>query len=244
MISLEEQKVTDPKRIQWLLNSVKNQHQLLMLSIDKTNLADKLLVVDVSSENSYFTLDVSIDPDVHNKIAKGHSFSFQTSLNGVDVRAESAQASGTLDDEGGMLYKIPFPTELYYMQRRESFRASLTGLSNVPVLVETSCSDTGNPLTLESCSLTDISADGCQLSIPEDEAIHIVERTDAVTLQFNLPESDDTLTLSALPRHSRYIKRSALCLIGFQWSDTPPESQDILGKLITKLQMLARQKAM
>jgi c-di-GMP-binding flagellar brake protein YcgR len=130
-----------------------------------------------------------------NKIVNGHPFSFDTSLNGVNVRGEALQASETLNDEDGMLYKIPFPSELFYKQRRDSFRASLSGFFDINIPVQFSSTGADNPLTLKNCNLSDISADGFKLYIPEDKAKFITELTDPVTLQLHFPNSDETLAL-------------------------------------------------
>ena len=244
MTNKGEQKITNPKRIQWLLNSLKSQHQLIVLSLDKTHLTDRSIIIDVCSEESFFSLDVSVDSTFHKKMATGHHFSFDASLNGVDVRAEAVQASGTIDDAGGMLYKIPIPSELYYKQRRDSFRASLPGFFDVNVAVQISDTNADNPLVLENCKLTDISADGCQLSIPEEKAEQLTDLTQAVTLQLQLPDSEETLALSAMPRHSRHLNRSSRWLIGFELLDTPANSQDVINRFVTTIQLLARQQSL
>lgn len=243
MINKEEQTIRNPSRIHWLLNSLKSQRQLIVLTLDKTDFADRSLIVEVCPEQSFFSLDVSVDPTIHNKLVNGHPFSFDTSLNGVNVRADSLKASGTLVDENGMLYNIPFPSELFYKQRRDSFRAPLRGSFDINVPVEIRGTETDNPLTLTNCNLSDISADGCKLSIPEDDAKYITDITHPVTLQLEIPNSGETLALSAIPRHNRHLKSSSLCLIGFELIDTPPHSQDVLSRFVTSLQLLARQRS-
>lgn len=242
MINRGEQTITTPSKIQWLLNSLKGQRQLIVLTLDKTDLADRSMIVEVFSKQSFFTLDVSVDSTIHNKIVNGHPFSFDTPLNGVNVRAESLKAAGTLDDEGGMLYKIPLPSELFYKQRRDSFRAPLRGFFEINVPVQISSTATHNSLTLTKCSLSNISADGCMLSISETEAQHLTELTDPVILQLEIPSSGETLALSARPRHNRFLKASSLWLIGFELIDTPPHSQEVLNRFVTSLQLLGRQQ--
>jgi hypothetical protein len=55
MISQEEQLVIKPKRIQWLLSSLKRQKKQVILSLDGTDLFDKLHIVDVYLKEPYFS---------------------------------------------------------------------------------------------------------------------------------------------------------------------------------------------
>lgn len=238
-----EHKLSDPKRIHWILSSLMKQHQLIKLSLPGTDLMERSMVVSVCSDMSSFMLDAATDSEVHKKISNGQAFSLSTTHDGVDVRAETVQSVETLNDAQGMLYRIPFPSQLLYIQRRDSFRVSLAGLFTVPVSVELPAASEENPIASADCSLSNISANGCLLSVPGEEYILPSDCEEALLLTFELPETNERLSLESRICHSRHLKRSSLWLIGFEFQNLPADTRSVLERYVVKLQLLARQKS-
>ncbi len=238
-----EHKLRDPKRIQWLLSSLMNQHQLITLSLPNTELKERTMVVDVCAKSSSVLLDAAMDSRIHEKIVSGQTFSLATSHDGVDVRVESINAVKMVTDKKGDLYKIELPKQIYYIQRRGNFRVSLIGLFSIPVNFEADQADDIGALTSVECSLSNISAKGCLVSISDKTGEALNMDDFSVILKFDLPESDESVSVSACMRHSRYLKRSEIWLAGFEFQDVPSAVSTSLDKLIMKLQMAARNKS-
>lgn len=244
-----EHQLSNPKRISWLLNSLMSQHQLVTLTMGegKNELASSSLVVSVFGDSPFFSLDANANADIHKKIVDGRPFMMKSSLEGVDVRAESIKAAGVIDDPKGLLYKVPFPTQMFYFQRRETYRASLSGLFKVSVSVQLNASSGNNketPLVLENCSLSDISATGCLVSMSEGNGKFLADYAEPVTLHLTLPESDEAVSLPATVRHRRHIQRSGIWLVGFQFNRMPMRDLDSVERCVARLQLLARQNSL
>lgn len=239
-----EHLINDQKRIQWLLTSLKTQNQLITLSLKGSEQAERSMVVDVCTKSSSVMLDAVLTPEIHKKIQTGHEFSLLTTHDGVDVRAASVKAVETITDSKGMLYKVPFPTKLVYVQRRNNFRVSLAGLYTIPVTFKPL--EKGKSCRLESaeCSVANISANGCLVSVADRVGDKLYNTDGAVVLTFELPETKQIISVPSVYRHSRYLKRSEIWLIGFQFRDVPAEMNTILERFVVKLQLAARQKSL
>lgn len=239
--------LTNPKRIAWILGSLKNQHRSIRLSLDRSDFACNSIIVDTCAKSNSFSLDSVVESTINDRVVSGHPFSLHTSLDGVDVRAENIRAKSSRDDPDGLLYVIENPSHLYYMQRREAYRVSMCGLYKVPVVVLDASSEPRkkNPDdSLAECFLSNISADGCELSMPEEYAQSTMENVSSLHLTFILPDTEETLSFKAIKRHSRILKRSALYLVGCQFVDTPSSTQSSLARFVAGAQQLSRQNSL
>ena len=238
-----EYQVKDQRRIQWLLSSLKTQNQLVTLCLSGTNSRDRTMIVDVCAETSTVLLDAAVDSDIHKKIQHGHEFTLTTVHDGVDVRAESVQAVDTVSDSKGMLYKIPFPAKLFYIQRRDNFRISLSGLFDIPVKFEPALERGDCVLASAECSLENVSANGCLVSVSDSTGGMAVDSQKSVVVKFDMPDAEQQFEASSSLKHSRYLKRSSKWLIGFEFHDMPHDLTRVLERFVVKLQMEARQRS-
>ncbi|OED39060.1 hypothetical protein AB833_16070 [Chromatiales bacterium (ex Bugula neritina AB1)] len=246
MTKKKDYRVSNQKQICWLLNSLMSQHRLVTLSVDGGGSSGSSIVVNVSIPDACFTLDAVLDPGVHSHIVAGRPFSMYSTLDGVDVCAESIHAVATSNDPDGAVYQVSIPPEIIHMQRRETFRASTTGLFVIPVRVQVPDLEPAENADTDSafdCTLSNLSADGCELSVCEDYGELLSEHSSPLELQFEIPDTHDLLTFSALRRHSRHVRRSEIWLIGFKFVETPLATQNILGRFVARLQLLSRQKS-
>lgn len=239
-----EHLISDQKRIQWLLTSLKAQNQLITLSLNGSEQLERTLIVDVCTKTSSVMLDAVMAPDIHRKIQNGHKFSLLTSHDGVDVRAASVEAVDTITDAKGMLYKVPFPKQLVYVQRRKNFRISLSGLYKIPVTFKSLEEDASCQLETAECSLANISANGCLVSVADKVGDKTFDNDGPIYLTFEIPETDQMISVPGISRHSRYLNRSEIWLVGFQFRDVPPEMKTSLERFVVKLQLAARQKSL
>lgn len=237
----------NPKRIAWLLGSLKNQHRSIRLCLDKSDFACNSIIVDTCVKSNSFSLDSVVESTINDRVVAGHPFSLHTSLDGVDVRAENIRAKSSRADPDGLLYVIENPSHLYYMQRRDAYRVSMRGLYKVPVVVQDAASEPGANSadnSLAECFLSNISADGCELALPEECAQSTMVNMSSLHLTFILPDTEESLSFKAIKRHSRILKRSALYLVGCQFVDTPSSTQSSLARFIAEAQQLSRQNSL
>lgn len=229
------------------MSSLKNQHRSIRLCLERSDFACNSIIVDTCTKSNSFSLDSVVESTINDRVVSGHPFSLHTSLDGVDVRAENIKAKSSRDDPDGLLYVIDNPSHLYYMQRREAYRVSMCGLYKVPVVVLDATSEPGNDSPDNSPAeyfLSNISADGCELAIPEKCALATMENMSSFHLTFILPDSEESLSFKAFKRHSRFLKRSALYLVGCQFVDTPSSTQSSLTRFVARAQQLSRQNSL
>jgi len=239
--------LNSPKRIEWVLKSLQNQHQLISLTLTNSELSASSMVISVSSADGFLMLDAVHDDYIHKQISRSAGFSLKTYLNGIDVLAEHLQATEAIEDADGFLYKVPFPAVINYMQRRDSFRASTCGIFEIEVQVKAPSNSTmygATSLPDTHCILSNISANGCELSIRGEIADQAAVLKTAVEINFQLPESDKQMSLSASPRHCRYLKRSGIWLVGYQFTGTTPGELTSLSQFVSKMQMWSNKKTL
>ena len=244
MFDESEYKLNEPFRIKWLLSAIQNQHQVVMLSLTDSDLRDRSIIVDISADGSSVLLEGVIDKATHRKISNGHSFSLSSSHDGVEVLVDEMSVVKSLTDNHSVLYEVPFPSEVFYRQRRETYRVSLDVQSVVPVSVNYLKSKIVSPDEMPECSLSNISADGCLLKVAGAEDEQIFETEEVLSLAFELPGAGEPVSLEGIVCHGRYIKRLSVWLIGCKFQNILPATQSSLEKQVVNLQILARQKSL
>lgn len=237
--------LNSPKRIEWVLKSLQNQHQLVSLTLNNSELSASSIVIAVSAADGLLVLDGVHDSYIHKQISRGGLFSLKTYLNGIDVLVDNLFANQSIEDTDGFMYEVPLPESISYMQRRESLRASICGLYDIDVQVSVI-----EPVEIEvslytpdvSCVLTNISATGCELGIQGEIADQIAALKSHVQLRFELPDQAKEMIVAASPRHCRYLKRSKIWLVGYQFIDLSPDNHTKLGHFVAKVQLWSQQQ--
>ncbi|WP_018936096.1 flagellar brake protein [Thioalkalivibrio sp. ALJ24] len=124
-----------------------------------------LIRLDPDARRLY--LDQLQPPSLHRRIRPGQSLRVFATLRGVAVRF-TTQVLQIVSESPGDLYECPYPAELQYLQRRETFRV------HIPLSVRPTLQIQGEmheePLEVP---VVDLSAEGMCLELPE-EALHEV----------------------------------------------------------------------
>jgi len=243
--------VSSAKKIAWILRSIKSAHQLV--SVDFCDYPDGIrsVIVDVEPEAGVFSIDQFPAAEIHDLAIRGAPFDLNANLNGVDVTALALKVQTTTRDNDGLMYQIAIPQSLRYMQRRDVYRARVSGLLDVAVEMrpthrENCDCNPGSSTTGEDKSstvvLSNISVEGCQLAIEGCPEKPDFGCADSFTLDIQVEDSADSISLLAEPRHSRYLSRARIWLMGFQFIEPDLSAQRKLGQLVTRVQLLARQR--
>lgn len=212
----------------------------MKISFDGTDLYGNSLIISIADDEAHFLLDTIVDSQVHDRIAAKKPFTLYATLDGVDVRVDKVTVDSVIDDPDGFLYKVAKPSQVYYIQRRETFRAALSGLFEILATVEVPADNDDATYVVSECKMSNISAAGCQLEIPTQSSERIIETSKAVNIQFVIPETNDDITVSAMMRHNRELKRAELTLIGFQFMGISPGCETRVERFVAKVQQMAR----
>ncbi|MDO6459708.1 flagellar brake protein [Granulosicoccaceae sp. 1_MG-2023] len=228
--------ITNPARIAWVLQSLRDDHQLVDVGFRGRDTGARSIIVDIDSAAGYFTLDGFPNQDCHRLAGRGEKFDLRASLNGVDVMVSSLQVSEVRDEADGALYCVALPTQLRYVQRRDTYRAQVTGLAEVAVTAV-------NQESAETYSgyLADISADGCRVALDGDENAGCGRAGERYQLTLQMPEGD-ALSLCVTSRHSRFVARSGLWYVGCCFEQPAPALQQRIERFVAEMQLKARQR--
>ncbi|MCB1754371.1 MAG: flagellar brake protein [Gammaproteobacteria bacterium] len=236
--------ISNQARISWIMQSLRDDHQLIDVDFPDRKIGARSIIVDVNADEGYFSIDEFPSAGCHKQALAGEAFDLRASLNGVDVTAKALVVENVIDDPHGALYQIQIPGSVHYVQRRETFRARVTGLIEVPVeiaLVPPGDAPDQEPVTTEA-QLADISADGCRLSLSGEEGSVFGALDQRWTLRMQFPDTEEPLNVRVITRHSRFLERSKLWYVGCQFDNNDARSQQLIDRFVTQVQRLERQR--
>jgi c-di-GMP-binding flagellar brake protein YcgR len=237
--------IKKPSEIRSLLRNLVESHQLVSVSPEHLEICSISVINEVCSDGQSFLLDSVRDTVVDKRINEGSVFSIITAFNGIEVRIENLKSSSVVRSGDLVNYKIDLPSQIYYLQRRGTFRAP------VPVMMGISVSIGHNPddknsairdLTIENAQLIDISVSGCALLLRAEDATDLTNCNSPLTLHVKVAETNETIVLEALVRHNREIKRSSTCRVGCEFVDLTPAAINRIEQLNAMFQLSARRK--
>lgn len=235
--------VSDTARIAWILQSVQRSHQLLRLSFAGGQHEAQSMVVQVDADKGYFYIDEPPCTRCCELAIAGEPFDLATSLSGVDVTVAELSVVKLEQDPQGAMYKVALPASMGYVQRRDSFRAPLVGLSNIAVNVCPVPAGEPEESAIEEfpeATLEDISSAGCRFSIRGDKNLCIGQVGDQLSLSMQFPDASSPVTVVADVRHTRHVQRSKLWLIGCQFTALDMQSQKLIDSQVFETQRLQR----
>jgi c-di-GMP-binding flagellar brake protein YcgR len=152
--------VTNPLEVARTLRGLSSRTEMVSAFFNAGN--DLLLtsVVDVQPEKNAVMLDYGSNDVLNQKILKAEKIIFVTSLDNVKVQWVSNQI--TADQFGGRsAFRIPFPSQVLRLQRREYYRLTTPVISPIKCRIPT-----GQGASVE-VALADISAGGIGVVISQ-----------------------------------------------------------------------------
>jgi c-di-GMP-binding flagellar brake protein YcgR len=240
--------ISNPERIAWVLKSLKDDHQLIDVDFDNSDdlgTGGRSIVLDVDLQNKQFSIDELRSRFSHDHASKGAVFSISSSLNGLDIMVPGLTVIDIQQDDNGDIYVLELPKTMQYVQRRESFRARVTGLAEVPVDIgfmgDSERAKEDESLT-SGALLADISAEGCRIVIADNGQKTFADEDLFLALNLKLPTEEDPTKVSAKVCHSRYLERSKVWYLGCQFDSINIATQQVLDRFVVQMQRLARQK--
>ena len=233
--------ISNPARIAWILQSLRDDHQLVDVGFRGRDAGVRSIIVDVDSQQGSFTIDEFPNEVCHKLASTGELFDLRATLNGVDVTVTSLKVDDVQREPDGALYNVTLPKQLHYVQRRESFRARVTGLAEVPVDLRHIDSDSSLTSETERAQLADISAEGCRLAIPGQEDALCSTHNELFEVTLHVPE-DEPLKVTVESRHSRHLSRSRLWYVGYRFVSPSAAIQQRIDRFVTNMQRIERQR--
>ncbi len=229
--------VSNPIKIAWIIQSLQDDRQLIDVAFSYHTDGARSMIIDVDSDTGYFYLDEFASKECHRLASQGEMFIIRSSLNGVDVKIPELASESVVKDPQGALYKIAMPSTIYYAQRRDTYRARVSGLMETSV-------DVTSEIKGEKyqAKLIDISSGGCRIEISAGYKTFHESMNRKLDLLLHLSGEDESVQITAKIRHTQYLQRSRIWLLGCQFEKLEQAQQQSIDRFVAEMQRLERQK--
>ncbi|GAB6042847.1 flagellar brake protein [Endothiovibrio diazotrophicus] len=129
------EQLTDPQRINALLGRIRQTRVLLTVIVPGGSGRYNSLLVAAEPDKGYLLLDELTPLDGHKQAVRQRKMRVYASLQGVQIDFHT-DILEVVDEGGAIGYRVPYPTEITYLQRRSSFRVVLPRVAALPVIIE------------------------------------------------------------------------------------------------------------
>lgn len=212
-----------------LFNRVKTQLSPVTLRFPGFKEPLTSYVTEVDPKRKYILLD-DVLPSTDSRVFKERKgFNLETFNDGCRLRVKDLKAKPTKDKDGNINYRIPFPDQIHYLQRRASFRAQVRRTLEIPARTM----DINRNVI--SGLLRDLSADGCQVQIAGDVVELLKPHKNIVPLKLYFP-NDTSLVLKTHLRFVGYNEDTGFTKVGCEFAELDGHKEREISRVVTDLQ--------
>ena len=224
------QLLTKPESIYGLLNRLKDHHIPLKLHFNTLEGVYSTIILRVDLKNRYFIID-QVNPEWGDRVmAKSGAFTFEAFYDGCRIASSTLKAVGKGIQDGQSIYKIPFPDELDYLQRRQFYRAQIR--RGVVIHATMESSRFSAPLIGE---LKDISAQGCQIELDGDYRETLGDQAIIENCAIMFP-NQLSVDSAIQVRHVGYDEKADRSSCGCLFVDLPPMEERKVSYAVAEIQ--------
>ena len=241
----EGQLIKSREGIYRLMRRLQVKHTPLKLVFDTVADHYTSMVLAVNFKEGYFLLDEVTPKWGDELMAKAIPFHFDSFHDGCKISADKLQAVGRAVKEGSPVYKIPFPAELRFLQRRQFYRAPVRLSLNINVrlgvTVPKEKRDEYDNIIPQSPTweheglLRDLSAQGCQIEAKGDLRESLQTNTEYSSCYFIFPNGY-LLDIGIAIRHVGYDEKKDLSSLGCQFINMNPRLDRKVSFIVNELQ--------
>lgn len=224
------QLLTKPESIFGLLSRLKEHHIPLKLHFTAVEGNYSTIILKADLKGRFFIID-QVTPEWGDRlIAKSSTFTFEAFYDGCRIASTKLKAIGKGQQDGQAIYKIPFPDELDYFQRRQFYRAQIRRGVDVTTTLNSS------ELTEEiSGSLKDISAQGCQIQLEGDYREQLDDQIVIDECEITFPNKLSICSQIQI-RHVGYDEKKDISSCGCLFIDIPPMEERKISYAVAEVQ--------
>lgn len=225
----EGEYIKQPAEINRILSRVRDKLSPVTIRFPGVKRPLTSYVMDIDPNRRYILLD-EVLPKLDNRIMQeGRKFSLETYYDGCRVRAKELTAKAVPGGDNGITYRVSFPTEIHYMQRRASYRAQ----------VRRSLEIVARTLDIErnvvSGMLRDMSAEGCQVQVSGDYVEELKPHKSPVPLKLYFPNGT-SLVLKVEFKFVGYDRDGGFTKCGCHFVGLDPHKEREISRVVTDLQ--------
>ena len=193
-------------------------------------------IININNNANIFYLDELIPNIGHSFIEKGTLLNIDGRANGVEIKFNSA-VEAVEDDNSIAMYRMPFPDQLVYLQRRRHFRAHLDNKEYLPIRISTPFKNKVNGL------ITDISTSGMCLKFNFKAANTLKQRDIIYGAQIMLPGTSPIDCYLDI-RSVRHFPEKNYSLYGSEFHDISHAQQNYVDKLVASIDREQRRRSL
>lgn len=185
-------------------------------------------LVEIKPRERLLVLDEPMPKVMARYLAAGESFTLETYFDGVRIRARQLQAKST-GTEADPRYECALPGELYYLQRRKSFRA----LARRSLIIDARVLNESG--VVRHGVLRDMSVEGCRLEFESDLTELYGLQGETLSIELTFP-NETQLSFQADMLRSDYDESTGVTGIGCKYTALLPQTEVQFSAAVTDLQ--------
>ncbi len=229
-VDAEGEYIKAPGEIARLLGRVQTQLSPVTVRFPGVQRALTTYIAGVDPKRRYVLLDEVLPKSDARMIKDGRTFNLETYYEGCRLRARNLYARESKDSDGNVIYRIPFPDEVHYLQRRAAYRAQVRRSLEIPARIMDADRQVLTGL------LRDMSAEGCQIQVPGD----VSERLKAhgktlVPIKIYFPNGTSLVAKVEL-RFVGYDEHGGYTKCGCQFEELDAQKEQQIARIVTDLQ--------
>lgn len=168
-------------------------------------------------------------PDNRLHLLKERKVNLETLHNGCRLTCVDLLLTSVADAQGNLRYQTQLPEQVYYLQRRRSFRAPVRPLLEIAAHVKE-----GASAGLRG-RLKDLSVDGCRLQFRGDQRESVLALGDELNLVLCFPNGHET-SLCLHPLRADFDEAKEQTFVGCRFGLLDPQQRHMVARVVTDLQ--------
>ena len=226
----------DPLRINALLARIREARVLLTVIVPGGSGRYNSLLVESNPDDGYLLLDELTPLDGHNLVIRQRQIRVYASIQGVQIDFQ-AEVSEIVEDSGGIGYRVPYPREITYLQRRSAFRVLLPRSTALPIRIELADE------FQHQGYVVDISAGGIRARFPMSaNEVPYLKVTDLIPLGIIELGREASFKSKLEVRLAAYDEDNGELVLGCRFVEADRMAQNHLERHVMRLQREQRKK--
>lgn len=213
------------------LKQLQDSHIPLLVRFAERKQRYQTYVIEINREKGWIAFDEVIPNDGERLMASGEAFHVEGHYEGVRIAWNNDHPVHIGELEDARCYWAPLPGQILYHQRRNAYRAPLTGLPIVAGL-------SGNAIKPVEGRVLDMSATGCKLSFQGHLQGGL--QTGQVYEQLSVKLPFGTITTAAELRHVVFDEKLDVTFCGMRFYRISGLAQRQIERFVYQLQREAR----
>ncbi len=244
--SAKGQLIRSTEGIYRLLKRLEGKHTPVKINFQSVADSYTSMVIGVNFKEGYFLLDEVTPKWGDDLMKRATPFRFDSFHDGCKISGSEVRAEGRAIKDGSPIYKIPFPESLFFLQRRQHFRASIRSSLLIrmrlgKIVPPEKLDEFGQIIPQQTTwqyegRLRDLSAHGCQVELNGDlsDRIRNADRFEGCLILF--PNQKTSIELNLIVRHVGLTEDQQTTQLGCEFQDLSSALDQQLSFAVAELQ--------